>query len=564
RFADLLGPPAEAALRAAADAEAAARPGRITAELVYLPRRARSANVVIRPLVRDREIVVGTTPGGECTIPPDELVVGLHEGRFTVRWPAHDAEVVPCSGHMLTSSQAPPVVRLLDGRPQLGSVPWDPVADLPFLPRVRCGRVILHPATWHVGAEAGPDTLAAWRKRWMVPRYVYLAVGDNRLLLDLDDPRQAEQLHTEIGKQGTGGRVFVQEALPGPEHAWLPGPGGHYIGEFVVPVVLDTAAHAVPARPPRPRSRVVRPAPAPPAEAYLRPPGSEWLYAKLYHPNDNGDELIAGPVRTFCGEMTDRGWADRWFFVRFHDSANHLRLRLHGDPRVLAADVLPELLRWANSLTADRQCERFGLDTYEREIERYGGPAALASAEALFAADSTAVADLLALLRDGADLDRTMLAVRSVDELLAGLGYDESGRVAWCRRRLGFGSDAEQRAVGAQYRRRAGDLRALLAGDDRLLDRPLGTRVREVLARLRTEAAAAAEALAALDARGELGHSMDRLADSFVHMHCNRLLALGGDAELHVVGRLQRTRAGLLHAPVAGAGRALRPPRVPT
>ncbi|MGW0659882.1 lantibiotic dehydratase [Streptodolium elevatio] len=576
RFADLLGPPAEEALRSVADGEVAVRPGRLTAEIVYLPRRTRSANVVIRPMVRDGEIVLGTTPESTRTIPLDELVVGLDDdGRFRVRWPARDLEVVPCTGHMLTTTQAPPAIRLLDDisrdrQPQLGAAPWASVADLPFLPRVQSGRVVLSPAMWTLGSDVRPDTLAAWRKRWLVPRHVYLASGDNRLLLDLADLRQAGQLHAEIDKRPNGGRVFLQEALPGPEHAWLPGPQGRYVSEFVVPVVLD-AAHAAPVRPSQRRSRVVRTS-SPLPEEVLRPPGSDWLYAKLYHPPRLGDHLVAGPVRDLCRDMTERGWAERWFFLRYHDSSPHLRLRLHGDPRTLSAKVLPELLAWANSLTGEGLCERFAVDTYEREIERYGGPLAMPWAESLFAADSHAVAELLALLRDtgtgtgsGVDtdtateadgkeadsgrLDRTLLAVRSVDELLAGLGFDESARARWCRGRIDRAGRSQQRAVGLRYRRHAADLRRLLADDDWLADRRGGPQALAVLATLRREAAAAAAAFADLRGRGELWQPMDRLAGSFVHMHCNRLLVSGRDEEIQVIGLLQRAGAGLLHAP---------------
>jgi thiopeptide-type bacteriocin biosynthesis protein len=43
---------------------------------------------------------------------------------------------------------------------------------------------------------------------------------------------------------------------------------------------------------------------------------------------------------------------------------------------------------------SDGVCLRFVLDTYEQEIERYGGLAGMAAAEAIFAADSRCAADL--------------------------------------------------------------------------------------------------------------------------------------------------------------------------
>ena len=77
--------------------------------------------------------------------------------------------------------------------------------------------------------------LEDWRHRWRVPRRVYLVAGDNRLLLDLDDPEQGELLRADVRR--AGGDLVLQEALPGTDDAWLPGPGGRYVSELVVPMV---------------------------------------------------------------------------------------------------------------------------------------------------------------------------------------------------------------------------------------------------------------------------------------------------------------------------------------
>ena len=56
----------------------------------------------------------------------------------------------------------------------------------------------------------------------------------------------------------------------------------------------QTAGHA----PPGTSNGQRRPAPAEPVarEERLRPPGSDWLYLKLYGPREDEDELLAGPV----------------------------------------------------------------------------------------------------------------------------------------------------------------------------------------------------------------------------------------------------------------------------
>jgi thiopeptide-type bacteriocin biosynthesis protein len=72
-------------------------------------------------------------------------------------------------------------------------------------------------------------------------------------------------------------------------------------------------------------------------------------------------------------------------------------------------------------------CLKFAFDTYEPEIERFGGIAGMTAAEALFSADSRGRAALLhALKRKVWPHDETALLVLSVDDLLGAIGLDEA------------------------------------------------------------------------------------------------------------------------------------------
>jgi len=48
----------------------------------------------------------------------------------------------------------------------------------------------------------------------------------------------------------------------------------------------------------------------------LRPPGSDWLFAKLYCGRALEESLIAGPLRSFATQMLAAATADAWFFIR--------------------------------------------------------------------------------------------------------------------------------------------------------------------------------------------------------------------------------------------------------
>jgi thiopeptide-type bacteriocin biosynthesis protein len=545
RFAHLLGPDALAALQRSARREESLDPGCITAEIVYLPRRFRSANVVVRPAVRDYEVIRGVSAGvdPERVIPFNELAVGVHDGRLYVRWVREDAEVRFCGGHMLNALQAPAECRFLteigrDTIAQLMPFDWGAAGGFGFLPRVQSGRIILSCAQWRLDqfsrdedapVESSPlfsTWFAAWQKRWQVPRWVYLSSADNRLLVNLDSAPEVEDLRREL-LQGTDNKrpVLLQEALPGLQDAWLPSAdGGHHLVELVV----SLAAMRTPQDRPH-----IRPTAAVTSEVRLRPPGSDWLYLKLYGPRETQDEILTGPLRELFSKLGKSRLCEEWFFIRYADPAPHLRLRFHDTPQNLSDIVLPRVCEWAGQILAEGACDRFTFDTYEREVERYGGPDGMIMAESLFAADSRAVT---ALLNHSRTMDPTTVAVASIDNLLSSVGLDEAGRREWLRT-----MPKPPKAVTTEYRARRKALVSVLTEPDRLPD-PIA----QALADRRQAMKPTAMRLGELDSQGALDKPLPQLCTSYVHMHCNRL---GNDPhnEARLLGLLLRTREEIFH-----------------
>jgi len=561
RFADLLGPEALSALQRAAAAEQAHAPESIWAELVYQPGESHAANVVIRPCVRSHEIVVGVSPGVEPAkmIPVDELVVGVRNGRFYVHWPTAAADVVACTGHMLNNLRAPAVYRFLaeishDGAPSLNGFDWGPASSFPFLPRVEAGRIVLRPAEWRVPPDAHDwreAALQAWRAHWDVPRFVYLSAGDNRLLLDLEASTHLDLLRREIAHARQGGGAVLQEAIPGTEDAWLRGPDGHYLTELVVSLVRKPGVtFALPAMPDRASPVAVQPQPQRAAvfaaSDRLRSPGSDWLFLKLYAPRQIEDTLLATRVRPFVEAAKTKGVADEAFFVRYIDPEPHLRLRFHGQPDRLLGDLVPTVCRWAAGLASEQLCLHFGFDTYDRELDRYGGVESTQACESIFAADSETVLSLLGLLENRIiRVDRFTLALLSVDRFLAALGLDDAARLHWYR-----GQTEARKEASAEYRQRKTWLRVWL-GDARYRFAQLGGDVLESELSLREAALAPLGArLSRLAQEGQLLRPLPSLLGSLVHMHLNRLMIEGAAIERRILGLLARTCEGLQQSPI--------------
>ncbi|WP_405066404.1 lantibiotic dehydratase [Kribbella sp. NBC_01510] len=570
RFADLLSPAANDLLAESAGAEdaavgAGARTGPIVAELVYRPLPARSANVAVRPLVRGYELPIGVPP----SLPPDrvvrvdELSVGLEDGRFRVWWDKAERPLLLAAGHMLNPAAAPPVCRAVmeltsDGRTHLPSFDWGPMTAMPFLPRVRHGRVVLSPARWRLGStdlptdRSAPKELDArldeWRRRWRVPRLVYLVKGDHRLLLDLDEDTHRAEL-MEALRAADRRPLVLHEGVPGPDDAWLIGPHGEHLVELVVPLVRALSEQ------PRPAEGSHSPKAATWSnEQRRRPPGSEWLYLTLDGPRRTEDQLIAGSLGEMADGLVERGLADGWFFLRYADPQRQLRLRIHGEPGVLIDRVLPAVTRWGSEAIAAGTRACLQVLPYERELERYGGPETTAVCEAMACADSTAVRGLLGIARSvrrSSEFNLVELGLVSAADMLALLaGDDGATQSEWAKRLASAAREASD-----LFRERKLRMRALVraAGDGSWGDAgepwsENGDLVGEVLARRRAALAPLVSALRALWADGVGTQSPEQLAASIMHMHANRL-GLDRADEQTTLGLLDRTLRSLLAYP---------------
>src|SRR5262249_45790050 len=148
------------------------------------------------------------------------------------------------------------------------------------------------------------------------------------------------------------------------------GPEGRFVHELIVPFVRAR-------RPPAPP-----PARAPSCRPVKRsfPPGSEWLYVKLYSGPATADQVLREVVRPAVERALGSGAADGWFFLRYGDPDWHLRLRFHGAPDRLHGEVLPLVQAAAAPLCGDGRLWRVQLDVYQREVERYGGAEGVALA----------------------------------------------------------------------------------------------------------------------------------------------------------------------------------------
>ncbi|MGH9022926.1 MAG: thiopeptide-type bacteriocin biosynthesis protein, partial [Acidimicrobiia bacterium] len=510
------------------------RPDAVFAEVVHVP-GGRVSN--LRPVLRDYEIPYLGRSGALSTrqISVTDLHLSIRQDRVVLRSQRLDREVIPrlTSAHNY-SQRSVRMYRFLGALGEQGVASrlewdWGRLSGAPFLPRVTTGRTVLARARWNLtaadrGLLATPNgalgqfvAVQEWRDQRNLPRYVALVDDDRELVLDLDNILCVQVLAYQVRKSPTSG---LEELFLVPGELAVSGPEGRFAHEMVVPFVRKPAVDGAVG------SALPRPAPSSTRRRF--PPGSEWLYAKLYTGEATADRVLVDTVWPLVSSWLTAGIVDGWFFVREADPESHLRLRFHGAPDRLHGEALPGLTAAVSALVDDGRLWRIVMDTYEREVERYGGDQGIELAEGIFTADSAAVVSILGDLSGDAGLDaRWRLALYGIDALFDDFEFSLEEKLSMARQARGsyqqeFGTDAEFKArLGRRFRRERLTLEALLAGDE---SPPALARGRRVLRRRSEQIRPLAKQLRALSAEDALSVTLVDIARSLSHMHVGRML----------------------------------------
>jgi thiopeptide-type bacteriocin biosynthesis protein len=515
----------------------------VFAEVVHLA-NPRVGNILSRPVLREFEITYMGRSGApvERQIPARDIMVSVHGDRVVLRSARLGRRVVPrlTSAHEYTWKSMG-VYHFLCALQTQGVAAtawnWGPLNDAPFLPRVSAGRVVLSLARWRVpknelealGREkdaALMRTVRRWRAQRGLSRMVRLADADHTLTVDLDNILSVESFVQLIRRREV---AVLEEVFPEQDKLCVHGPEGAFTHELIVPFIQSAAApQSVPALP------------SPQADEVRRrfPPGSEWAYAKIYTGTPTADRILCTGIAPLVRRALESGWIDQWFFVRYADPEPHLRVRFHGDPKLIQAHLLPDLNNTLGEELTSGRSWRVQLDTYEREIERYAGSHGILLSERIFEIDSDAAVALAELFVRGRmrGADRWRLALVATDRLLDDLRLDakqrrellESMRDSYAEEH-GAGT-ALTRQISERYRVERPRLAPMLEAAARVPpddSATVSSGVRDALAILRGRSArlaAVVEELYALASADRLTMPIPRLASSLVHLSLVRHL----------------------------------------
>ena len=248
-------------------------------------------------------------------------------------------------------------------------------------------------------------------------------------------------------------------------------------------------------------------------------PGDRWLYFKIYTGFKTADQLVTDVIAPLCNELLSNRVISKWFFIRYSDPELHLRLRFlltdtskAGLPIGMLNEALQEYVR-------DGLVWKVQIDTYQREVERYG-QTTMELSESLFFYDSQFFTEILSSLQDNeAETDRWRLALASVDTLLNDFGFDLPQKVEFISTVKEnfvheFGLLNSRSQLSDKYRVHKKSIEELLEEKDE--------KCRSIHSILRTRSKLLMPVASQIMQYVEKGEKLNALLSSYTHMMMNR------------------------------------------
>ncbi|MBQ4839039.1 lantibiotic dehydratase [Pseudoalteromonas luteoviolacea] len=529
----------------------------IFAEVVHMP-EGRPGNVIARPHLRQYEIVfmADSALSDEFQIPLSDLHVWV-EGQKVKLWSKRlNKQVIPrlssahnYSARSLSAYKFLCMLQHQEGRAPHFSMPSS-TERASFVPRVMLDNLILSEKIWRIErteleainkkGQFNRQQLDELMNKYQLDAQVSFAMADNVLQLDLRNPDMFAILLGESKGQTT---VELKEVLTSAYRSRVVDSAGHhYNNEVIVPFFNEHAVvHSHFSDDP-----IANITAAPIKRRFSA--GSEWLSLKIYSGNSLVEQLLTDELLPLIEQNAEL--YDKWFFIRYGDPDWHIRLRFHGDPQLLCGQLLPRLNALLDPKIESGELHKVELMTYEREVERYGGPESMSLVESLFMFDSRLIAQSCALVEEYGEDIRWRVALACTHRLLSMFEYTDEARFTLVSQlREGFGREFNEtstlrKQLGNRYREyqeKLDDDFIKLVPEQAAQCDEAQSAILNILEQWQNSAAPVIEVLNRQITEKQLNCTRDSLLNSLLHMHNNRMFkAYGREQELVIHDLLRR------------------------
>jgi lantibiotic biosynthesis protein len=411
----------------------------IIAEIVHLP-ESRTGNILMRTRLREYEIPYLAKPSvsTDFQILPEDLFVSVRGNNVILRSKKLNKIIIPrlTNAHNFGYNSLPMYNFLCDLQTQHMRVAigftWGALeATYQFLPRVTYRKTIISPAKWILRKKDFEYLLknqnnvsllkdiVEWQKHWNIPQVIQLADADNELLIDLNNLLSIKTFLNTIKKRDS---IQLSEFLFTPKNCLISDLlGENYVNQFVFAFHRKerlSGRDTMFQLPVTDSNKTVK-------RTFVT--GEEWLYFKIYCGTKTADQFLKYSLKVTLDELKNKNLIESWFFIRYADPQNHLRIRFKIKNTSDISEVSQILKENCSYFLDHKLIWKLQTDTYNRELERYGA-STIEIAEDLFNANSEQILQLIELFDDSneereAEI-RWFFGLKGVDMLLNAFNFD--------------------------------------------------------------------------------------------------------------------------------------------
>jgi len=157
--------------------------------------------------------------------------------------------------------------------------------------------------------------------------------------------------------------------------------------------------------------------------------GSEWFYYKIYSGVKTADLILLEILYPIILDLKEEKVIEKWFFIRYNDPDDHIRIRFNCKTPENISIVIAKMHLVLDELLEENLVWKVQIDTYQREIERYG-ERTIEDSETLFWHDSEMILHYL-LLKSTFEKNETQLlfSFLAIDQFLNCFSINNSDKL---------------------------------------------------------------------------------------------------------------------------------------
>lgn len=407
----------------------------IYAEINHIT-EARTGNILSRPVLRNYEIpfLAKSNLTEEYQLTLSDLMLSVRQNKIVIRSKKTNKIVIPrlTNAHNYHYGSTQPIYQFLGDFQNYYEThgvffSWGKIENMfDFLPRVTFKNHILSKAKWVIkkqnvdeliktSPEKLMEAIEIWRQNNKIPSKIMLSEGDNELLIDLKNALSVSNFIATIkNRESFILEEFLFDSFSSPISDEN---NNQYLNQLILlfhrnkPEIKKNGIF---------KNLIVAKRNSEAAKREFLP-GDEWIYFKIYCGTKVANTILINLIRPFAKELEHEDSIEHWFFIRYADPDFHIRVRFKAKEIGKVGEIISRFYHRATNFYDNQQIRKIVIDTYVRELERYGSNTVDLS-EAYFAQNSAFVLNLLSIVDDFSL--NWLAAISYIDRFLTSLELD--------------------------------------------------------------------------------------------------------------------------------------------